>query len=541
MRPGWRPFLTDDDRYAKVEEQWASEAPAQIDAISEWLTDESHTPDDTPPGMSAGEWKRLLAAAVRERRRRLELDPVAQWRLTPKQQEIDASPKRFRMWSGANRIGKTKLLIWNAYHTLMGTHKNRENSERARVWFCCEDFINHGRPVILPQIFGSSDAVIPDRHIDHWEELERTLYLKNGSVLSLKSYDSGRRKFQSDAIDEIELDEMAPDEIYTECLLRITRPPNLARGRINIGATPLLVPKYYHFYREKGADPNSDYGYWEITLWDNCVENGGYLTRDEILTIINGIEDEAELQTRVYGKAITTMDTIYQKWPELCGDDPPVEWPLYDAIDPSGSGYTAWLCAAAGPRGEIWFIDEYKRKGLDLPSHVEAIKERRAHWIGMGYRFAGTFIDPAANQRDAGQQIDPQTRLWMNVRMQYARLGLPTRLAHNKLVDGIERVKSLIKMGKIKINRRCSELCKERIRYRWDKSPKSSRSQVIGKDDHLMDAMRYICMGPLSPDISKHPVVGRIYTDPGTPQVSVEQYMRTVTERNRREARRMLA
>jgi len=541
------PWKTDAEKLAEVTREWDAESAARAAALEDWISEVSgQDAVPIPEGMSEKDFRRLLADAAEEYRLRTEVDPIARWRMHPKQRLIAEARQPFRMVSGGNGTGKTKSLVYNAACTLLGCHPFLENSPRARVWICGEDYVNQIQPILLPQFFGCPDSIIPDRLIDHWDELERSLFLKNGSVAVFKSYDSGRRKFQSDSIDEADCDEMAPDDIFTEIVVRLRKPPNLSKGRIFVAATPLLVPRYYHKWVERAAQNHPDYFFIKMSMWDNCVENGGFLSRETIEMMIEALRedddsDQSEVAVRVYGEPVTTKDAVYPRWPNLNNEEIPKSWPLYDVIDPSGSGPTGWLCAGVQPNGDLWVIDEYKERGLDLTTHARNIKMKRAYWEGMGYVFAATLIDPAANQKDAGQQVDPQTKLWMNVRMQYMREGLPTRLAHNKLQDGIERVKALIAMGKLHIHRRCVKLCRERMRYCYKAESDRGGRTVIGRNDHLLDCLRYLAVGPLSPDLRAGVRPPRVLCNPGMEDMSIEEHMNAVRSRQFQEGRRLLA
>ena len=56
------------------------------------------------------------------------------------------------------------------------------------------------------------------------------------SIIGLKTYQSGREKFQGETLDYIWLDEEAPADIYTECLTRT----NVGNGPVWLTFTPLL-------------------------------------------------------------------------------------------------------------------------------------------------------------------------------------------------------------------------------------------------------------------------------------------------------------
>jgi PBSX family phage terminase large subunit len=71
------------------------------------------------------------------------------------------------------------------------------------------------------------------------------------------------------------------------------------------------------------------------------------------------------------------------------------------------------------------------------------------------------------------------------------------RKANNDVVEGIRRTGALIKAGRILINNRCEATKKEFGLYSWDE--KSDSDKPIKKDDHAMDAMRYLAYTILRP------------------------------------------
>ena len=65
------------------------------------------------------------------------------------------------------------------------------------------------------------------------------------------------------------------------------------------------------------------------------------------------------------------------------------------------------------------------------------------------------------------------------------------------MVEGIRRTGALLKANRILINNRCEATIKEFGLYSWDE--KSDSDKPIKKDDHAMDAMRYMAYTILRP------------------------------------------
>ena len=88
--------------------------------------------------------------------------------------------------------------------------------------------------------------------------------------------------------------------------------------------------------------------------------------------------------------------------------------------------------------------------------------------------------------------------------MEYADAGIYTVPGQNAVPAGINRVKTYLETGQLEICANCSELIDEFRRYRWS-SPKQRgeddpREKPIKKDDHMLDALRYVVMArPITP------------------------------------------
>lgn len=85
------------------------------------------------------------------------------------------------------------------------------------------------------------------------------------------------------------------------------------------------------------------------------------------------------------------------------------------------------------------------------------------------------------------------------MQIELAQHGLFASPAENDVVAGIERVKSWMKSGRLKIVKsRCPRLCKELASYRWKETTandgSSGRQEPYKRKDDLCDALRYLVM-----------------------------------------------
>ena len=73
--------------------------------------------------------------------------------------------------------------------------------------------------------------------------------------------------------------------------------------------------------------------------------------------------------------------------------------------------------------------------------------------------------------------------------------GLWLEEGNNSIFDGIERVRDFMYQGKLKVFSSCVNLNQEAQKYLWKKDKDGiSKDEPTEKQNHLMDAMRYLVM-----------------------------------------------
>lgn len=145
------------------------------------------------------------------------------------------------------------------------------------------------------------------------------------SVARFKSYEQGRQKFQGDTLDFIWLDEEPPQDIYSECLTRVTA----TNGFVFTTFTPLKgrTSVVMHFMDE----PSADRAYVTMTLMD-----AKHISPEDRAKIIAGYPSH-EREARVNGVPMlgsgrvftypeelireTALEHIPQHWTKLWGID----------------------------------------------------------------------------------------------------------------------------------------------------------------------------------------------------------------------------
>jgi hypothetical protein len=143
-----------------------------------------------------------------------------------------------------------------------------------------------------------------------------------------------------------------------------------------------------------------------------------------------------------------------------------------------GWNRTAVIWGAIDPAdGTVYLYAEHYRGQAEPSVHAAAVKAR-GEWIpGV--------IDKASRGRS---QKDGEQLLSM-----YRDLGLILSVADNSVDAGIYLVWEMLSTGRLKVFRTCLNWLAEYRIYRRDE-----RGQIVKKNDHLMDATRYLILSGLS-------------------------------------------
>lgn len=155
----------------------------------------------------------------------------------------------------------------------------------------------------------------------------------------------------------------------------------------------------------------------------------------------------------------------------------PKYWPRSYGFDVGWNRTAAVWLAHDRDTNKYYAYDEYYRGQAEPSVHAAAIK-RRGAWIPGA-------IDPAARGRS---QTDGSQLLQL-----YLDLGLDVEKADNTREAGIYAVWELLSQGGLKIFRTCANTLSEYRLYRRDE-----KGQVVKKNDHLMDALRYNVMSGIA-------------------------------------------
>jgi hypothetical protein len=131
-------------------------------------------------------------------------------------------------------------------------------------------------------------------------------------------------------------------------------------------------------------------------IWQNCVENGGFLSRTAIEEFIKIVPKE-EYPARVLGQWMQSGSVIYSSFKDddpyvMASFDVPRHWTRVESVDPHDAKPTRWLFCAVAPYdidvddevlSRIFVVDYLNlHSSMTIPEMIKAVRQKR---LDLGY------------------------------------------------------------------------------------------------------------------------------------------------------------
>jgi phage terminase large subunit-like protein len=302
----------------------------------------------------------------------------------------------------------------------------------------------------------------------------------HGRIIAM-SADAGREKYQGmggrglRAISLAWLDEEHPEDIFEELMLRCADTPY--GGRLLLTMTPLKGMTWVH---SKFIEDDLDgFDYVAISGLDNP-----YVSSVKLRRATRHLSDASQ-QSRLFGAFTVQTGLVYSEFRRdihiIDDKDIPDHWPRYRGID----------FGTRNPFACIWVAHDEDTETLHVYREyyqTEKTTQECGHMV-----YAMSKKDP----RVAWTSADPESR---DGRLTLARYcDIPTKPApkHLGVIEGIQHVKKWLTVDvegypAMVFHRSCRKIIREIRAYRW--APDQKKDRPVKRDDHGLDALRYICM-----------------------------------------------
>jgi phage terminase large subunit-like protein len=330
----------------------------------------------------------------------------------------------------------------------------------------------------------------------------RVLRFKNGSWIQFFSNEQDVDKFQGAALHRVHFDEEPREDIRKECLMRLID----YGGEELFTMTPLSGMSWMY---------DEVYEPWERgQLEDGRVvvvdmDDNPHLDETAKLRALSGLSAE-EREARKSGRFVHFAGLVYPQFSKARHILPtpldlahaiPDGAEVFRGIDPGIRHMCAVLYGWLDENDELVIFDEIALQGRTVREVCREMVNRDYRWGFVsaqrpGIRPRWTVIDPAARNTNSQTGRSDQ--------QEFADNGVFTVPGQNSVTAGINRVKERLEADKLKVMAHCVELRAEFKRYRWvsaGRGENEAKEAPVKKDDHLLDALRYIVMQrPLAPD-----------------------------------------
>jgi hypothetical protein len=293
------------------------------------------------------------------------------------------------------------------------------------------------------------------------------------------------------------------------------------QGQLIIPTTPDGVDDLIHPFYELGQEKEMHYGkrknnYIEsVESWNFPSYANPAYPRAQYEAALRKVEigtlDRETLDEQYGGKFVTRSGKIFKVFnKEIHVVEPyeiPMGWTAVRGIDVGGDAPTVALIVRIDPDGNLVVTHEYYESGLSVPANANGMRESAVDRHGIPIKIAYSVIDPAASQRTASNIEDAM--------MQYIEAGIPCMKANNSVDAGLDRVREyldyelddenrIVTPPKLFIFNTCEKLIKEFDKYIYSKLKDGTKTnQPVKRNDHGLDALRYICMERPSPVLKK--------------------------------------
>ena len=415
-----------------------------------------------------------------------------------KQVVFHASGEDLKVFLGGNRSGKTTAGIVDDLIQALDVRDVPKHLRGFKRWsppFYCR--------VVTPDLGQTLDQVVLQK-IREWcppgalaggsldkafDQRLRVLRFANGSWFQFMSNDQDLDKFGGAALHRVHYDEEPRQDIRRESLARLID----YGGDEVFTMTPLRGMSWMYDdvwvpFQEKRLNGAT------VVLVD--MDDNPHLDERTKVRVLAEYSPEERL-ARKSGLFVHFAGLVYSEFSSEAHVKPALsELPdgveVFGGIDPGIRHMAAVVFAYLDADDNLVVFDELALQGHTISEVCKEIELKKLRW---GCEPRWWVIDPASRNKNNQTGRSDQ--------MEFADHGIFTSPGQNAVRPGINKVKERLRAGKLVVTADCPELISEFKKYRWA-SPKRSendaREAPVKRDDHLLDALRYVVMSrPLTP------------------------------------------
>lgn len=309
----------------------------------------------------------------------------------------------------------------------------------------------------------------------HGERMQ--LRFECGSTLTFKTYKQDPSTLGGATLHFVGYDEPPPRETREECLTRLLR----HNGYEMFAMTPLKTNTGW-IRREIFKQRESP----DITVVRGSIHDNPHLDKDAVQRILDTYHSDLWRRAREFGDFVDVGGQIYEAFEQRVIDTPKLGELARDVVIGIDPGVrNCGICFAAFDDENVGTIfDELLLQDATVEDYVNAIWRKLDQW-NIPRQAPLYVIDPAARSRSQISAVSVQSAL--------AILGIGAADGQNNVEAGIQQVRGRLQHSRLFIAKSCVALRDEADEYAAEDRP-DGEFKPIKENDHILDAMRYVCM-----------------------------------------------
>jgi phage terminase large subunit-like protein len=357
--------------------------------------------------------------------------------------------------------------------------------------------------------------------IKRFYEADALYLLTNDRTCQLMSCEAGFEKFQSVAIGKALCDEVPPESIYKQLVVRTAE----QQGSVAVAATPTRGTGwaggdiYDEWVEGTNGEPREHKG--KIFFFMDTEENR-YVPPSVVDDLKSTYRDPDELAMAKSGRFVSLSGLVFKMFDFKKHVYDPLEkfpkgiqreFPRYRGFDWGIRSPSPCVWVAEDPAERIFYAyREIYRSGISVPALSREVIQASGE-----ERITGDFLDPSCWNRKGADEAGA----WLDTAQEYINAGIPVMKGNNAWHQGIQRMQTLLQEGRLLISRECPNLIREIRRYSWPEMRQNASGELVQapesrskNHDHALDALRYVLMA--TPDYEDTGKQGGMHDGKGT-------------------------
>jgi phage terminase large subunit-like protein len=402
--------------------------------------------------------------------------------------QMHKSTAKTRLILGGKRSGKTTWGTVECCWAALGIHPYLDYPPPPLKIRVCGVSNEGVRAILIPMFMDW----MPRHAIKHVPTRDSMIMeLTNGTFIEFKSYEQDVEKFEGTERHICWHDEEPPRAIYESNFMRTIS--SGINGKIIITGTPLHGMNwiYDELYDNPLAVPPA-VEHVHVSIFDNP-----HLTPEALETIKNDPAMQESLDSVLYGLFVPKSGLVYKDFgdkhilPPI--DKPNKEWMIVLGMDLHNRNPHGVVFMGLN-KDQVWTVYDEIYEHLTIDNLAAKIKTK----LGDRWPPVGSVLDTSSNTEQSTSGMSESQML--NLKHGFFIID-----AHKDVDAGLAKMTKLLTGDKpgLKVTENCRNVIREFRHYVWDdwaraKDKYNPKELPKKKDDHLIDAIRYVTMTELT-------------------------------------------